>query len=394
MSALRSFAKAILLWGWMSLPAVTGWGASSDTDRLLQFFGGPGGKGHLVDPTATQAGVPMTFTNKNLILVAVTLNGREAVQLQLDTGAEFSSLAPSVVDRLGVEKQLLGYVGGVGTTQAQRNYVIRLSLLQAGGLIFKDYMMMSHTMPGYFEGFLGYSFLAPYVVEMDFLQSRMTLYRHGSYHPPSSALTLEMPLAGKQPVLDVDIPGVGIAHLAIDTGFYGTWMLFRPFVRRHGLVERPSRQVWQGTGGEESGGAVTLPEVRVSHITLSQVEAGVIHEVSTRFDGLVGLVFFLRFKGVAFDYRRKKMYLIPKPWLGVAFGAGARVRKVEPDGPADRAWIEVGDVVTRLDGQDMKTSQAVITALAGKAVGAVITLDLQRGKETVPVTLTLEPSFR
>jgi putative serine protease PepD len=69
--------------------------------------------------------------------------------------------------------------------------------------------------------------------------------------------------------------------------------------------------------------------------------------------------------------------------------AGAGVVQVVAGGPADRAGIQVGDVITDVAGQAIATSEDLAAALAGQKVGARVPVRLQRdsGQQTVTVTL-------
>jgi S1-C subfamily serine protease len=87
---------------------------------------------------------------------------------------------------------------------------------------------------------------------------------------------------------------------------------------------------------------------------------------------------------------------VARGWLGIAmhpvrFNPGARERlglgrdgglvvlSVEPDAPAARAGVLVGDVVFAIDGQPVDSPEQVVDLLGGSAVGRVLALDLVRG---------------
>jgi hypothetical protein len=77
-------------------------------------------------------------------------------------------------------------------------------------------------------------------------------------------------------------------------------------------------------------------------------------------------------------------------YLGVQLMAGAFVGNTEPDGPAQAAGIEPGDLIVRFDGMDIKDaaglSQIVAETPAGKDVAVTV---IRRGKQgTVSVKLS------
>ncbi|QEC50189.1 PDZ domain-containing protein [Baekduia soli] len=75
-------------------------------------------------------------------------------------------------------------------------------------------------------------------------------------------------------------------------------------------------------------------------------------------------------------------------WLGVETGSsssdptstsgGAQITDVTPGGPADDAGLQVGDVVTKIDGTAVNDATDLSTAINGKAAGDRITLTVRR----------------
>jgi len=97
-----------------------------------------------------------------------------------------------------------------------------------------------------------------------------------------------------------------------------------------------------------------------------------------------------------------------RPWIGVslytvdqlvvlryglAVQQGALVTQVASGGPADKAGIQAGDVVTSIDGKDVATVDDVSNAVHGYQVGQQVDITYYRGntKNTVSVTLGASP---
>jgi putative serine protease PepD len=82
-----------------------------------------------------------------------------------------------------------------------------------------------------------------------------------------------------------------------------------------------------------------------------------------------------------------------RAYLGVTIGqtnAGVYIGTVTSGGPAAKAGIAVGDVITALDGKTTQTEDALGAALAAKKPGQVVTLSLTRqdgSKKTTRITL-------
>ena len=94
-----------------------------------------------------------------------------------------------------------------------------------------------------------------------------------------------------------------------------------------------------------------------------------------------------------------------RPYLGVAYkmiskqvallnevAAGAYVQAIITDGPADKAKIEVGDIITEIDGQKLGDSEEsdLITIINKKKIGDVVEIKLWRSNQEKTVDVVLE----
>ena len=83
-----------------------------------------------------------------------------------------------------------------------------------------------------------------------------------------------------------------------------------------------------------------------------------------------------------------------KARLGGDITSGALVTQVTPGGPAAKAGLQSGDVVTELDGQKIETAGDVIGYVSNRPIGSRVSVGLSRGgrKQTVAVELGELPS--
>jgi S1-C subfamily serine protease len=86
------------------------------------------------------------------------------------------------------------------------------------------------------------------------------------------------------------------------------------------------------------------------------------------------------------EHLRTKLNLPARPKRGAG---GLIVLSVEPDGPAGRAGIVLGDVLVAMDGKPVADTQDVQDCLGGEHVGAVLKTSLLRGGELVVVDVTV-----
>ena len=89
---------------------------------------------------------------------------------------------------------------------------------------------------------------------------------------------------------------------------------------------------------------------------------------------------------------------IERGWLGVSMAEihepGVAIAQVVRNGPAGRAGLRVGDIVTAINGQSVEDSRALLRAVAAIAPGQTARLTVQRqGREIeVPVTVGRRPN--
>ncbi|MEY2532562.1 MAG: hypothetical protein QOF29_472 [bacterium] len=93
--------------------------------------------------------------------------------------------------------------------------------------------------------------------------------------------------------------------------------------------------------------------------------------------------------------RLKQGQTIERPYLGVATGPasptspdGAVVRSVSPGSPAQRGGLQVGDVITGMNGRGVNDPADVSRAVNAQAPGDVMTVQVRRDGQ--PVTLDVE----
>ncbi|MFN4242306.1 MAG: S1C family serine protease [Tepidisphaerales bacterium] len=83
------------------------------------------------------------------------------------------------------------------------------------------------------------------------------------------------------------------------------------------------------------------------------------------------------------------------PFLGIQYEAeeqGLRLQAVTPGGPSERAGLRAGDVILRIDNEEMKSQQDVIRLLSRRAPGQVVQVEVRReGAENQVIRVRLGP---
>ena len=87
---------------------------------------------------------------------------------------------------------------------------------------------------------------------------------------------------------------------------------------------------------------------------------------------------------------------IKRPYLGVETSApapgdpqGAEIQNIVPGGPAERAKLRTGDIITSVDGYDVNDPSDVASAIAGKAPGDEVSVEVERNGLTEELTAKL-----
>ena len=81
------------------------------------------------------------------------------------------------------------------------------------------------------------------------------------------------------------------------------------------------------------------------------------------------------------------------PELRVHYGApreaGVLIGQVDADGPASKAGLQVGDIVTAADGEKIESASDLSRAIRGKKDGETVKLDVirDRARKTIPVAV-------
>ena len=75
--------------------------------------------------------------------------------------------------------------------------------------------------------------------------------------------------------------------------------------------------------------------------------------------------------------------------LGVSGGEGALIVDIDDESPAQKAGLEPGDVITKVDNVEIKSTDQLVQEIRYRAVGSQVELTIIRNKETMKITVTL-----
>jgi SAM-dependent methyltransferase len=84
-------------------------------------------------------------------------------------------------------------------------------------------------------------------------------------------------------------------------------------------------------------------------------------------------------------------HLVSEDELRAAFGpnSGWKIVSIEPDAPAAKAGLLLGDIVVAIDGENIESFEQLLDVLSGEAVGKTLHLDVVRAGEQRPIDLVI-----
>lgn len=349
----------------------------------------------------------------DLGVVSTMIDGKGPYHFVVDTGAGITVLTSEFARRAGL--------AGSGSTQATGSggsVQVKTLVLHAVGVgraVVHDVAAAIIPLPldftyqgdyGSIDGVLGYSFLAHFAVTIDMQHHRLTLTQPNAYRTPPGAVSEGADFSDNTPVVHARADGFGGAF-KLDTGDSGTLTLTAAFVAAHGFARRypgGAPELFEGVGGLQRAVAVRIQRftiggatVRDEPTSLSLATTGVLG--GTSLAGNVGDDVLRRFV-FTLDYAHKRVDFEPNDRIDAYTpykhtGALAtrradgtqRVIVVEPNSPASRAGVTVGDTIVAINGYPLARldTPQIREAFAAQSV----TCTIRRGNREREVTFTL-----
>ena len=358
--------------------------------------------------------VPFHLVN-NHIFVEAKLNGQGPFTLLVDTGGA-NILIPDAMRRLGLAATgaLRGRGAGEGTTEIS---VTRVDRLAIGGMAMTDQTFYGIDLAeieragGFpFDGLVGYEVFKRFAVRIDYERGQLTLTRPEAFHYTGDAQAIPFVFDGNTPQVEGAVDGY-TGTFTLDTGSRVSLDIMVPFAERNGLVDRYGTGVeavtgW-GVGGPTRSVVSRAGMLRLGPVEVHDILLDIARQKSGSFTdryraGNVGGGVLKQFT-VIFDYREKQLWLEPNGWYGrpdrydrsgmwlnLADG-GFEVIDVVDRGPAAKAGLRPGDVITAIGGRNAADWKLydLRQALRDRDPGERLAVTFLRGDERRKTRITL-----
>jgi hypothetical protein len=328
------------------------------------------------------ASIPFEIKNGH-IYIELKINGSDPLPFVFDTGAAANVMTDHAAESLNIaasgRQTVQGASGSTSIKTANGVTLIvgRIQFEQSTFLILNLDHLADEDTP--LSGIVGASILNNFIVSINYDQSEIKLYNQSNFEAPKDWEAHSFSLRTYQvPVIEATITLPSGEKLTgpylVDTGAATTVKFNTPFVRKNELISELGDHypyTSRALSNESTDEVSKLPGYEVfGHtfkdfpVRLSQVRSG----VSSRSDvhGILGLHILKRFNTI-YDYSRRVMYLKPGKLYNETFALnhdGLKVRKqggaflveaVFKNSAAEKAQIQVGDIINSVDGHNELT---------------------------------------
>ena len=366
--------------------------------------------------SGSEASVPVSVET-GAVIVEVRINGRGPFPLMFDTGAE-NALTEETAAALGLKTEATEAALDSGGRKVSIAFT-RLATVSLGNAEMTNQRFGVLALPQYLtdrgsrprlSGFIGYSLLERFATSLNYQDGTLTLKPGSDFHYAGTGIRVPLTLAGKTPAIPGAADGIS-GMFMVDTGSSGALTLRRGFVTDNRLDARhPSAIRIKSLGASGPFEAILtrldsfgFAESRIDRPATRYASSETAGFPFTDVDGSIGYEILRQFV-ITFDYPHRSLWFERSSAFGTKTGQGSagfqairvdgvgfNVTTVLPSTAAAEAGMQVGDVITGIDGQSTKSmSLNELAGLIRQPVGTLVHLRIIRDLVERPVALTLK----
>jgi hypothetical protein len=367
------------------------------------------------------AEIPFTLVDDHIVVPA-SIDDSPVIGMLLDTGMPMKGvmlLDQSIAKDMDLEYSATVELGGGGDAITKTARVATGAAVLLGGFGFQGQQVYVLKENGFADDWpaaavLGTTFF-DHAVELDFTDSVIRLYESVDDLPEDPGYRMDLTFTMGIPVVEALIATDGDELLPVtliaDTGVNTPLLVFsysdEDLTIPEDAVRTRTGVLSEGLTGDVKGEIGRVARLRLGPYDLSEViaafptEASMGHATILGQNGFVGTGLFKRFK-VVFDYPNGHLYLRPNEdferdfeWnmagllMGINREGFLQVKDVVEGSPGAKRGIRANDVITGVNGFDLRDLDADDIQKLFNEEGAQLHLDVQRGSDRSQVTLTL-----
>jgi predicted aspartyl protease len=268
------------------------------------------------------AEVPLK-TRSGDLLIETRINGSEPLLFKLDTGFGVTTIHPSRVESLNLER--VGHMTIIGIAGEEQADTYAKAVFDFSGATYSPRRIAS--LPSETrrrwrrrDGILGEGFFRRFVVEIDVAKKQLRLFEPKTFNYQGSGEILPISFKKDTPIVEATItpqdraPIVG--RFEIDTGCDGDLCIGHEFVVANHLLDEGNAaqsDTRRGVGGRAEIRTGTLAELKMGKLVVQKPSANFFMEGSPAGEGQaghIGLGVLERYKMI-FDYSNQRIILEP-----------------------------------------------------------------------------------
>jgi len=350
--------------------------------------------------------MPLTLMG-NRPLVEVTIDGKGPYRLILDTGAAGSMLDLGLAQELGLPVLRGAELSSPAGGEPIPSKIVGFDTMRMGDAVISDGTLEAAALKGFFDrpdgprGVLSAAVFEDYLLTLDYPGKRLVV-RPGALPEPDGVDVIAYVEKDGLPAVPVDLAGKSYL-LHMDTGAPGAVIL--PLERADELpLVSPPKEIGRARTVNKDfsvlsaplDGTLTFGRLTVSHPDIRFLEGSEAGNVGFEILGRFAITIDrkhrrIRFDGPALGITAPRAHPPKRYGLGLQ-GAGdgpPEVVVVEPGSPAEKAGVRRGDRLLRIQGRET-------ASLGREEIAAImreprVSLQVQRGDETLEIVMTLEP---
>ncbi|MDR0793014.1 MAG: aspartyl protease family protein [Chitinophagaceae bacterium] len=359
------------------------------------------------------ADIPFTLLSDNVVILRTCLdNYPDSLNFLFDTGSGGISMDSATASTLHLPQEktsgIIRGIAGIKPAIYTRNHTLRFKEMNLDSLDFfiNDYSILTQTLGIKIDGIIGYGFLKNHIVSLDYENQHLHVFLPGAYRYPKNGYLLRI---GQQsiPVIKIESKDnvVEESNYYFDTGAGLCILYSEESIQKFSLL-KPRRKRYvtttSGLGGLKQMDMTVVKSIKLGAYKFRNVPVYIFNDTYNlttypSLNGVVGNGLLHRFN-IVFNYPKKEIFLKPNTiyhevfdysYTGMQLGledAGIVVEDVIKNSPADKAGIQVGDIIITINNNFFSNLQDYKN-LISRAVKSKIKIIVKRGGEPFQFTL-------